>query len=56
MMHDSKNSCATPSMASGYKVMSFGQVCADQMQRCLQLSHCQDDLVGTACPVVEQAK
>ena len=32
MMHDSKNSCATPSMASGYKVMSFGQMCADQMQ------------------------
>ena len=32
MLHDSKHSCPTPSMASGYKVLSFGQVCADQMR------------------------
>ena len=32
MVRDDKHSCTTPSMASGYKVMSFGQVCADEMK------------------------
>lgn len=32
MVHDSKHICTNPGVASGYKVLSFGQVSADQMK------------------------
>ncbi len=31
-VHDSNHRCTTPSIVSGYKVLSCGQVCADQMK------------------------